>query len=209
MNKLRTLGMAVAFALLAICVTTSLADDKPKPKAKGPLGGLLEQLTKLVPDDTQEKLKLTDDQKKQLDQIQQDYEAKVKDGLSDLKDAITTAAPALKKAREDKDKDAQKTAMQPIREKGMGVVQVRREFLSKVQDVLTDEQKKTYEEVKQDLPAPFAGKKPAAKKPAAKPAENTKPAEAKPEEKKPEEKKPAEGKPADPKPTDKKDDKDK
>src|SRR5258708_1769370 len=126
MIKFRTLGMALAFALLAVCATSSLADDKPKPKAKGPLGGLLEQLTQLVPADTQEKLKLTDDQKKQLDQFQQDYEAKIKDGLSDLKDAIPTAAPALKKAREDKDKDAQKTAMQPVREKGMSVVQVRR-----------------------------------------------------------------------------------
>jgi Spy/CpxP family protein refolding chaperone len=196
MIKFRTLGMALALPLLAVCVTAAVADDKPKAqKGKGPLGGVLEQLTKLVPADTQDKLKLTDDQKKQLDQIQQDYEAKTKDALSDLKDAITTAAPALKKAREDKDKDAQKTAMQPVREKGMGVVKVRSEFLSKVQDVLTDEQKKTYEEVKQDLPAPFAGKKAGAKKPAAKPAETTKPADAKPEEKKPEEKKPEEKKP--------------
>jgi Spy/CpxP family protein refolding chaperone len=196
MIKFRTLGMALALPLLAVCVTAAMADDKPKAqKGKGPLGGVLEQLTKLVPAETQDKLKLTDDQKKQLDQIQQDYEAKTKDALSDLKDAITTAAPALKKAREDKDKDAQKTAMQPVREKGMGVVKVRREFLSKVQDMLTDEQKKTYEEVKQDLPAPFAGKKADAKKPAAKPAETTKPADAKPEEKKPEEKKPEEKKP--------------
>jgi Spy/CpxP family protein refolding chaperone len=174
--------MVLAFAALAVCVTTALADDKPKKKAKGPLGGLLEQLTKLLPDDTQDKLKLTDDQKKQVDQLQQDYEAKTKDALGELKEAVATAAPALKKAREDKDKDAQKTAMQPVRDKGMAVVQVRAEFLSKVQDVLTDEQKKTYEEVKQDLPAPFATKKPASKKP----AEAPKPADKKPEEKKPE-----------------------
>src|SRR5262245_6516021 len=187
MIKFRTLGMALAFALLSVCVTSALADDKPKAqKGKGPLGGLLEQMTRLLPDDTQEKLKLTDDQKKQVDQIQQDYTAKTQEALSGLKDAIATAAPAIKKAREDKDKDAQKTAMQPVREKGMEVVKARREFLSKVMDVLTDEQKKTYEEVKQDLPAPFAGKKSAAKKP----AEATKPADAKPVEKKPEEKEP-------------------
>jgi Spy/CpxP family protein refolding chaperone len=199
MIKFRTLGMALAFALLAAWATSATGDDKPKAqKGKGPLGGLLEQLTKLLPDDTQDKLKLTDDQKKQVDQIQQDYAAKTKDALSELKDAVTTAAPALKKAREDKDKDAQKTAMQPVREKGMEVVKARREYLSKVLDVLTDEQKKTYEEVKQDLPAPFAAKKPAAKKP----AETTKPADAKPEEKKPEEAKPAEKKPEEKKPED-------
>jgi Spy/CpxP family protein refolding chaperone len=202
MIKFSTLGMALAFILLSVCVTSALADDKPKAqKGKGPLGGLVEQMTRLLPDDTQEKLKLTDDQKKQVDQIQQDYTAKTQDSLSGLKDAITTAAPALKKAREDKDKDAQKTAMQPVREKGMEVVKVRREYLSKVLDVLTDEQKKTYEEVKQDLPAPFAGKKADAKKPAAKkPAEATKPADAKPEEKKPDEKKPEEKKPEEKKP---------
>ena len=34
MIKFRTLGMALAFALLAVCVASSRADDKPKPKEK-------------------------------------------------------------------------------------------------------------------------------------------------------------------------------
>ncbi len=145
MSTVRSLALGLGLAVLLAAVGTAPAADpnKKADKAKGGPLAALEQLTKLVPADAEEKLKLTDDQKKQVAKLQEEYQAKTKDGVQTAKDEFAKAKDAIKKAREDKDKAALQKAAEPIRDKVEGVLKTRKEYDGKVRDLLTDEQKKT------------------------------------------------------------------
>jgi hypothetical protein len=140
------LGLGVAVLLASVAVAG--ADDKAKPKVKGGLASVLDRLTNLLPPGSEDKLKLTDDQKKQTDAIQTEFTDKSKDALAAVKDEFAKNRPAIQKARKDKDRAALKEAMTPVRAKVQDFLKVRSEYEDKVRAALNDDQKKTFDELK-------------------------------------------------------------
>ena len=150
MTRFRTWAMVLGLAaLLALVGTAGAADKAGKGKSKG-LAAALDKLTQLLPPDPDNKLKLTDDEQKQITKIQDEFTDKSKDSLAAVKDAIVSQKDAIKKARQDKDKAALKEAMAPVRDKLKDYVTLRSDYVAKVRDVLTDDQKTTFDQLKQD-----------------------------------------------------------
>jgi hypothetical protein len=161
MIRLRTWATGLGLAAVLVVVGMTSADDKGAGKGKG-LSKMVDRLTQLLPPGAHDKLKLTDDQKKQVAKLQDEYQDKTKDQLAAVKAAFSQQSDAIQKARADKDKAALKVALQPVTDKAKDVLTVRNDYLAKVRDVLTDDQKTTFD----SLTKHGKGKKP--KKAAAK-----------------------------------------
>ena len=89
-----------------------------------------------------DKLKLSTEQKDKVEKLVKEFEEKAKD-------ATAKAREAMQKAIQDQNRDAIKTAVTEMREKAE---KVRDDYLGKVGALLTDEQKKTLEEIKKERP---------------------------------------------------------
>jgi Zn-dependent M32 family carboxypeptidase len=149
MIRVRAWALGLGMALVLASVAVAGADNKAKGKGKGK-GGIaaaLDRLAQLLPPGAGDKLKLSEDQTKQVNKIQDEYADKSKDVLAGLKDAFTQNRDAIRKARKDKDKAALKQAMAPIRDKGKELAAIRSDYEAKVRDVLNDDQKKTLDEL--------------------------------------------------------------
>jgi len=135
-------GLAVACVLLA---DIQAADEGGKKGKKGKGGGDRQGQRQgfqfgqasgpLVSTELSDKLKLTDDQKKQLAKLQKDFEEKTK-----------SAADKLKELGEKAIKDKNREAFQELREQAQAIRKTRGEFEDKVKGLLKDDQKKTFEE---------------------------------------------------------------
>jgi hypothetical protein len=134
------------------------ADEKPA-KGKGTPKAMLEQLRNLLPHDPDDKLKMTDDEKTQIAKFQTEFEDKAKDSLAAVKDEFLKARDAIKQARENKDKEAFKKAMEPVREKMEDVLKIRKDYETKVRDLLTDDQRKAFDDLRSSSPLQGKGKK--------------------------------------------------
>jgi Spy/CpxP family protein refolding chaperone len=137
MNLLRRLVPGAFLAVALVFCGTTWADDKDKEKPKRPQpgAGFGRMQMSLVPDALQEKLKLTDEQKKKVEKLQQEFDDKNKDTFEKVRDA-------MRKAMQDRDREAFgkiRELMEPVRKS-------RGEFQDKVAALLTEEQKKTFEE---------------------------------------------------------------
>lgn len=160
----------VALSLVALVTSAAMAaDEKGKPaqkkgdaaNGKGILA-VVQNFNKILPPGADEKLKLTDDQKKEVAKLQDEFSSKTRD-------AIGKAREALQKARQDKDKGDRQAVMQQFRD----VFKTRSEYQDKVEKLLTDDQKKTFEELKKEqsfgkLGNRLGAGKPGARKPGAK-----------------------------------------
>jgi Spy/CpxP family protein refolding chaperone len=144
----------IAFLSL-VALTASLAvadepkkDDQKKEQPRGRAGlqpdrirGQLGQFGQgpLLPADGLEKLKLTDEQRKKYDKIESEYKDKQKEASDKLRDMIQSGnAQGIIEAVQNMRDDQQK---------------LRNDYLAKVEGILTDEQKKTFAEVKKEQPA--------------------------------------------------------
>jgi hypothetical protein len=157
MIRIRAWVLGLGVALLLATVAVAAAD---KAKGKGKKGqAAFDPLTRLLPPDPHNKLKLTDDQQQKVARIQDEYAATSKDALAALKGAYSQNRDAIKKARKDKDKAALKQAMAPVRDKAKDLVKIRSDYEAKLRDVLNDDQKKTLDELKAANPGkgPLAG----------------------------------------------------
>lgn len=150
MLRARFVTLTVAVLALAFVAGTVAAADKAEKK-KGKLGDF-SALTRLLPEGAEDKLKLTDDQKKQVAKIEEEFKQKTKESAEKLKDAFGKASESIKKARQDKDKAALRDAVAPLREPLQAVKAARDESQEKVKSLLNDEQKKTYDELKANEP---------------------------------------------------------
>jgi hypothetical protein len=65
--------------------------------------------------------------------------------MATVKAEFAQQSDAIQKARAGKDKAALKTGLQPVMDKEMDVISVRKDYLAKVRDVLTHEQKTTFD----------------------------------------------------------------
>jgi Spy/CpxP family protein refolding chaperone len=152
MIRVRLAALTLGALALVVFVGTSAGADKAK-KQKGKLGNAAQQLTRLLPDGAEDKLKLNDEQKKQVARIADDYKTQSQQAGEKLKDALAKNQEAIKKARQDKDKAALKDAASKLRDPAMEAKKLRDESREKVKAVLNDEQKKTFEEVLKEEPA--------------------------------------------------------
>lgn len=141
MNLFRYGLFALSLALLTSLTTPAAGAHEKPERGKGKFGDRIGAM-KLLPGDAADKLKLSDEQKEKLAKIEKDFAEKIKEGFEKNRDAI-------KKAFEDGDRDAARKAMEEVRKAGE---KIRDEFQEKLAGVLTDEQKKKFEEIKKDAP---------------------------------------------------------
>lgn len=153
MTRARVLTLVFGLVALALVASSASAADKP---AKGKLKTIADQLTSLLPDGVEAKLQLTDDQKKQIAKIEEEYREKSKEAVGKLRDEFSSKQESLKKAREDKDKAALRDALVSLRDPLTEYRKVRGEYRDKVKAVLNDEQKKTFDEVVSSEGGPVA-----------------------------------------------------
>jgi len=139
MRLMRTSVFLAGLALAGLMLAGVRADDEKKGKRPGgdrpggPFGGAAGPL---VPGELAEKLKLTGEQKDKLAKLQKEFDEKVK-----------PAADKLKELREKAGKDrGDREAFQALREQGETIRKTRGEFEDKVKGLLTDDQKKTFEQ---------------------------------------------------------------
>lgn len=130
MRRFPFVVLVSGMAWLLLASGSANAQEKPRPKALGAperLGG------PLVPTAVEERLKLTAEQKEKLAKIEKEFADKAKDE--------TKLREQMQKARDDKDRAALRAALEQIAEAG----KVRAGYETKVQEILTGEQKKTFE----------------------------------------------------------------
>jgi Spy/CpxP family protein refolding chaperone len=147
MNLFRGL---MAIAAVALLTTALLADEpKPQPNPQGPIElrlqgpGAIQIQPRvpfpgleptLLPPDAVEKLKLTDEQKKKYEKLSTEYMDKQKAAADKFNEAVQSG-------------DAQKIRDALLNGRN-DMVKMRDDYLSKVEALLTDEQKKTFQEIK-------------------------------------------------------------
>jgi Spy/CpxP family protein refolding chaperone len=151
MNRFR-FGILGIGLLLVAAVGAGGADDKEKGGKDRPRMPLLQRLGQLLPPDAEEKLKLTDEQKKQLAKIQDEFSEKRSALLGEVPEEVGKAADEIKKARDNKEKGGVGQAIMPLLGKLREMRQLREEYEKKVRDVLTAEQKKTLDDLLKDRP---------------------------------------------------------
>jgi Spy/CpxP family protein refolding chaperone len=142
-------GIALA-ALVGLVASLAVADEpkkddqkKAQPKGRGGQfqpDRVLGQFGQgpLLSADGLEKLKLTDEQRKQYDKIEAEYKDKQKEANAKIREAIQGSnAQGIVEA------------LQNMRDQNQ---KLRNDYLTKVEGILTDEQKKTFAEVKKEQP---------------------------------------------------------
>jgi hypothetical protein len=102
----------------------------------------------VVSKDVEEKLQLSDDQKTKLDKIQKDLDAKNQKLMLKAMLKLTDLQDALDKARNDKDAEDLKTGALDIGMLTLELLKTHREIDAKFREILTEDQKKQYDELK-------------------------------------------------------------
>ncbi len=155
MVRTRVLIAGLAVALVSLSLVR--ADEEPKPAQQPPRtggfqrpggggGGLASLNQPLVSTELAEKLALTKDQKVKIAKLTKEYESK-------NKAEIAKATEMLEKLRENR---GDGSGLREVMEVVSKVRQERQDALAKVKDVLTDDQKKIFDEAN-PVRRPFGG----------------------------------------------------
>jgi Spy/CpxP family protein refolding chaperone len=123
---------------------------KPADAVKKP-GGVAEA-GPLVPAEALTKLKLTAQQQTQVNEIIKEFDDKNKDAAAKAKEQTAKLLEEAQTAKQNNDKAAARQALEKIQEVQLGLAKLREEYEGKLVQTLTDEQKKTFEELKKDFP---------------------------------------------------------
>lgn len=146
MRGLRLFALALGLSLFLGPIVAADADDEAqKKREKGKGFGRASTSQPLLSEAALDKLKLSTEQKDKVDKIVKEFADKSKDLGGKVREDF-------QKAIKDKDKDAIKTAATAMREVREKEEKLRSEFQEKVAAVLTDAQKKTFEDVKKEQP---------------------------------------------------------
>jgi Spy/CpxP family protein refolding chaperone len=124
------------------------AADDAKARERGKRGQLPGAALDLLPADLDEKLALSTEQKEKLARLREEVRARQKAVLEKLRDA-------MQQARQNKDRDKLREQFQAFRQEAE---KLRDEVQAKLKELLSDEQKKKFEELKKSLPQ--AGERP-------------------------------------------------
>jgi len=143
-------AMCLGLLLGLVLLTGVQADEKDKKGDKGGKGAKgfqggkgfqFGQQQDLVSTELQEKLKLTADQKEKINKLNKEFTDKTKPIADKLKDSAGKGG---------------KEGFEKIREQFQDLQKIRTEFTDKVKTVLTEEQKKTFDENRRTRPG-FGG----------------------------------------------------
>jgi Spy/CpxP family protein refolding chaperone len=149
-SRLVVLGVGL---LLVVTVPARGADDKEPSKAPAPQRTpLLQRLGQLLPPEVADKLHLTDEQKKQVAKLQDEFSEKRAALLGEVPEEAGKALDEIKKARDNGEKPKLGQAAMPVVGKLLQVRQLRDDYDKKVRALLTDEQKKTLDELTRERP---------------------------------------------------------
>jgi Spy/CpxP family protein refolding chaperone len=163
MTRVRFTVGALGLALLCVAGSVQADDEKPQrpstnrqrpgqDRQRPGFGGFNLRPAPLLSKEEQEKLKLTDDQKSKVEKVVSAFDKEQKAATDKLREA-------MEKARDGGDREAFRDIMQKARELREGNEKARTDAEAKLKAILTDEQKKTFDEIKKDRPArsPFPG----------------------------------------------------
>jgi hypothetical protein len=145
---------ATALFVVSIAGPALCADDKPaqddSPKL---LTRLVQRFSSVVDKDVEDKLQLTDEQKAKLAKIQKQLDAKNQMLLLRAMLKYGEMQNALDKARNANDAEDLKTGALDVGILTLELIKSQRETDAKFRDILTDDQKKLYEDSKRPLRA--------------------------------------------------------
>src|SRR5579885_1148519 len=144
--------LALALSLLLASLPAVRADGEPARPARPRLGErLAARRNALLPPGAGEALKLTPAQREQVARLQKEFADKCQEARRGMRKQLPKAVEAVQKAREDGN-------LQPLLPVGMELFQqvqlirgLREEHLDKVRDLLTDEQKKTFDDLRKEM----------------------------------------------------------
>jgi len=140
MNLMRLCVLGTGLLLLGSSFATGADDDEQKPKRgqfqQGQFPGFGRGGGALLSETAVEKLKLTAEQKERFGRFDEEFKEKQKANGAKLREAF-----------ESKDREKMKAAFESMRADSE---KLRGEYLTKVEGFLTDDQKKTFAEVKND-----------------------------------------------------------
>jgi Spy/CpxP family protein refolding chaperone len=156
MNRVRFTVAALGLALLGRGAAGRADDEKPQrpgaarqrqgqDRQRPGLGAALGR-TPLLTKEEAEKLKLTNDQKPKVEKIVSAFNTKLSEGMDKLREA-------MQKARDNGDQDAMREVMEKARAMMQDTEKARESAEAKVKELLTDEQQKTFDDLKKDRPA--------------------------------------------------------
>ncbi len=144
MTRFRFAALMLGLAAI-VAVSGVQAQDKKdnkRPGGGGFGGGRINAVSgPLVPDNVQDKLSLTAEQKEKVAKLQKEYDEKSKDTTDKIRQEIQDAI-----------QNQNFQALGGLNQKMQEVQKVRTDYEGKVKDLLTDDQKKTFETALKDRP---------------------------------------------------------
>jgi Spy/CpxP family protein refolding chaperone len=149
-NLSRVLWCLGLVLVLGALQSSALAQDSKDTKKERPRSGLGSRIGQLLSPEDEAKLKLTDEQKEKVAKLQKEFREQNKETLDKLGDEFGKIREALRKARADQDRDSARKAMQDLRGQFQSFQKLRDQFDAKLSALLTDEQKKLYEELRKE-----------------------------------------------------------
>ena len=143
MKRSRLVALGIGL-LLVVAASAGGADRERTP--------LLQRLGQLLPPNVADKLNLTAEQKKQVAKLQEEFSEKRAALLGEVPEEAGKALEEIQKARENGEKPKLAPAVMPLVGKLLEVRQLREDYDKKVRALLTDEQKKTFDELTKERP---------------------------------------------------------
>jgi Spy/CpxP family protein refolding chaperone len=140
----------LGLGLLAFVALGSAADNA-KAKAKKKEFGE-EYKAPLIQPDILDKIKFTPEQKEKVTALLKEFDKKNEEALASGKEVDLKAKEDAKKAKADGDKAAAAKATAEIKKARLGLDKLRKDYEAKFLDLLTEAQKKAYDNARAGLP---------------------------------------------------------
>ena len=143
----RLFSSIVCLALLTSTTRAVANADDPPPPPQMPLQRLIERFTRLVPRDVEEKLQLTEAQKKEVGKLQKQLDEKNLKIVMQVVGEISNLQEALEKAQKDNNADVLRSLALAFVASATDINRLRSDLNTKLRAVLDDDQKKTYDDL--------------------------------------------------------------
>lgn len=150
----RSHALVIGFSLLALAASRSSAVADDVPLARRPLENLIERFTTVIPKDVEDRLKLTDAQKKELAKLQKQLDDKNMKIVMQLAGQFTSFQEALEQSRKDNDLSALKSIALALIADATDISRLHKELDTKLRAVLDDDQKKALDDLAKERERP-------------------------------------------------------
>jgi predicted dienelactone hydrolase len=144
-----------SFALTLLSTTPLLAQD---PTQRPVVDRLIERFTLLLPKDAEEKLQLSDEQKRQVAQLQKQLDDKNQKLLLKVLGEVSDLQAALEKARTEGDNERLKNIALTLTGQLAEETRTHRELEGKVRELLDAEQRKLFDPLLEQRQRPLRGR---------------------------------------------------